>query len=43
MKMFDYADKVRSLTQGRASYSLEPHSYAPGPDDLLRGMLDPEY
>ena len=29
-KMFDYADKVRSLSQGRASPSMEPHAYRPG-------------
>jgi len=25
-KMFDYADKLRSLSQGRASSTMEPHS-----------------
>ena len=29
--MFDYSDKVRSLTQGRAGWTMEPRSYAPGP------------
>lgn len=33
--MFDYADKVRSLSQGRASSTMEPHSYLPAPDGLL--------
>ncbi len=42
-RMFDYADKVASLTQGRASSSLEPHSYAPAPDDVLRSFIDPDY
>lgn len=28
-KMFGYSSVVRSLSQGRASYSLEPHHYAP--------------
>ena len=42
-KMFDYADKVRSLTQGRASSTLEPHAYAPAPDELLKSFTDPEY
>jgi elongation factor G len=28
-KMFDYSDKVRSLSQGRASWSMEPSAYAP--------------
>jgi elongation factor G len=41
-KMFDYADKVRSLSQGRANSTLEPHSYAPAPDDVLRGFLNPD-
>ncbi len=38
-KMFDYADKVRSLTQGRASSTLEPFAYKAAPDDVLRGMM----
>ena len=41
-KMFDYADEVRSLSQGRASPSLEPHSYRPAPPDVLEAMLHPE-
>jgi elongation factor G len=41
-KMFDYADKVRSLSQGRASSTMEPHSYRQAPDDFLRGLLNPE-
>ncbi len=28
-KMFGYSSVVRSMSQGRASYSLEPHHYAP--------------
>jgi elongation factor G len=42
-RMFDYADKVRSLSQGRASSTMEPHSYAPAPDEVLQQMLHPEY
>ena len=38
VNMFDYADELRSLTQGRASSTLEPHSYAPAPDELLRSF-----
>ena len=38
-RMFDYSDKVRSLTQGRASWTMEPHSYAPAPDDVLRRLF----
>ena len=37
--MFDYADKARSLSQGRASYTMEPCSYAPAPDEVLRRLL----
>jgi elongation factor G len=38
-QMFDYADKVRSLSQGRASSTMEPHAYAPAPEEVLRGFL----
>ena len=41
-KMFDYAEKVRSLSQGRASWSMEPHEYRPAPPEVLQGMLNPE-
>lgn len=41
-RMFDYSDKVRSITQGRAGYSMEPHAYAPAPDEVLRRLLHPE-
>ena len=40
--MFDYADRVRSLSQGRASSTMEPHAYAPAPDEVLRGFTNPE-
>jgi elongation factor G len=39
--MFDYSDKVRSLTQGRAGWTMEPRSYAPVPEDVVRGLLNP--
>lgn len=38
-KMFDYSERVRSLTQGRASWTMEPKHYAPAPDEVLRGFL----
>jgi elongation factor G len=38
-RMFDYSDKVRSLTQGRAGWTMEPHSYAPAPEEVLRKLL----
>jgi elongation factor G len=41
-KMFDYADAVRSLSQGRASYTLEPHRYASAPEEVLRQLLGGE-
>jgi elongation factor G len=37
-RTFDYSEKVRSLTQGRASWTMEPHSYVPAPEDVLRGF-----
>jgi elongation factor G len=40
--MFDYADRARSLSQGRASYSMEPRGYQPAPDDVLHALLHPE-
>ena len=41
-KMFDYSDKVRSLTQGRASWTMEPSAYAPVDPDTLRQMMNPD-
>ncbi len=41
-RMFDYSDRVRSLTQGRASWTMEPRAYAPVPDDMQRAMLSGE-
>ena len=38
-RMFDYSDKVRSLTQGRAGWTMEPRSYAPAPEEVLRKLL----
>lgn len=37
-KMFDYADRLRSLSQGRASSTMSPHSYAAAPDDVQRAF-----
>jgi elongation factor G len=41
-RMFDYSDKVRSLTQGRASWTMEPSSYAPVPADVVEQMMNPD-
>ncbi|MBA4032272.1 MAG: elongation factor G [Planctomyces sp.] len=38
-EMFGYSTQVRSLSQGRASYSMEPLRFAPAPDSVLRTML----
>jgi elongation factor G len=38
-KTFDYSEKVRSLTQGRADWTMEPHSYAPAPEELVRALF----
>jgi elongation factor G len=39
-KMFDYADKLRSLSQGRASSSMEPHSYREAPPEVLQSFFE---
>jgi elongation factor G len=38
-EMFGYSTQVRSLSQGRASYSMEPLRFEPAPPDVLREML----
>ncbi|MFL5340550.1 MAG: elongation factor G [Gemmataceae bacterium] len=40
-RMFDYAEQARSLSQGRASSTMEPHSYREAPPDVLQGILNP--
>jgi len=40
--LFDYADKIRSLSQGRASSTMEPLEYRPTPADVLQRLLHPE-
>ncbi|MBY0229778.1 MAG: elongation factor G [Gemmataceae bacterium] len=37
--LFDYADKSRSLSQGRASHSMEPAEYKPASADVLAQLL----
>src|SRR5262249_30518972 len=37
-QMFGYSTAVRSLSQGRASYTMEPLEYAPAPDSLLEAI-----
>jgi len=31
-EMFGYSTTIRSLTQGRALFTMEPHAYAPVPE-----------
>jgi elongation factor G len=38
-KTFDYSEKVRSLSQGRADWTMEPHAYAPAPEEVRRGLF----
>jgi elongation factor G len=38
-KMFGYSTDIRSLSQGRASYSMEPLKYAPAPPEVLKDMF----
>ncbi len=38
-EMFGYSTQVRSLSQGRASYSMEPLRFEPAPADVMRQML----
>ncbi len=36
--MFGYSTAVRSLSQGRAGYSMEPAGYEPVPADVAKGL-----
>lgn len=38
-KMFGYATSLRSLTQGRASYSMEPDCYMEAPSNILEEVI----
>jgi elongation factor G len=37
--MFGYSMDVRSLSQGRASYSMEPLKYSVAPPEVLKEMM----
>ncbi|MGC1722280.1 MAG: elongation factor G [Isosphaeraceae bacterium] len=37
-KMFGYSTAVRSLSQGRAGYTMEPLEYAPAPESMLEAL-----
>ncbi len=38
-EMFGYATAIRSLSQGRATYSMEPHSYAEVPRMIAEKIM----
>ena len=38
-EMFGYSTQLRSLTQGRATSTMEPHSYAPVPPQVAEAIL----
>lgn len=39
-EMFGYATAIRSLSKGRASYSMEPFAFEPVPHSILTTILD---
>ena len=41
-EMFQYSTTLRSITQGRGHYSMEPDSYAPVPDSIAEKLLGEE-
>ncbi|MFP6656151.1 MAG: elongation factor G, partial [Myxococcota bacterium] len=38
-EMFGYVSSVRSMTQGRASYTMQFAHYAPVPDVVTKGII----
>ena len=39
VEMFGYSNQIRSLSQGRASYSMEPCRYAIAPANVAEQMM----
>jgi elongation factor G len=38
--LFGYATDIRSLSSGRASYSMEPDTFEPVPQSIAEELLD---
>jgi elongation factor G len=38
-ELFGYSNAMRSLTQGRATCTMEPHSYGPAPAEVLQSFM----
>ncbi|MGW8256223.1 MAG: elongation factor G [Thermoguttaceae bacterium] len=38
-KLFGYSSAMRGLSQGRATCTIEPHSYGPAPEDVLKSFM----
>ena len=39
-EMFGYATAIRSLSKGRAAYSMEPFRFEPVPNSIVAGILE---
>ena len=39
-EMFGYSNTLRGMTQGRATYSMEPLEYRPVPDNIAKTLLE---
>jgi elongation factor G len=37
--LFGYSSAMRGLSQGRATCTIEPHSYGPAPPDVLQTFM----
>ena len=37
--LFGYSNAMRGLSQGRATCTMEPSSYAPAPPDVLESFM----
>ena len=40
-EMFGYVSSVRSMTQGRASYTMQFEHYTQVPDNILQSIINP--